>query len=77
MLEGIELQQPKFSARSKPATDEFDLDPPFLRLCSEQPNVPIQNVDVTRRPLAFGRCALPKLVNLCNFLEFIIKLHKF
>ncbi|CAG9819777.1 unnamed protein product [Phaedon cochleariae] len=41
--------------------DEHDLDPPFNRLTSEQPHIPVENVDITRRPLGFGRKAMPKL----------------
>nr|CAI5858041.1 unnamed protein product [Callosobruchus analis] len=41
--------------------DEHDLEPPFNRLTSEQPNIPVQNIDVTRRPLGFGRVAMGKL----------------
>lgn len=48
-------------ARSQPTIDTADIDPPYLRLSSEQPNIPIKNVDVTRRPQAFGRWALPKI----------------
>lgn len=48
-------------ARSQRTIDTTDLDPPYLRLSSEQPNIPIKNVDVTRRPQAFGKWALPKL----------------
>ncbi|KAG5885909.1 hypothetical protein JTB14_012156 [Gonioctena quinquepunctata] len=49
-------------ARGHYEIDELDLDPPFNRLTSEQPNIPVQNVDVTRRPLGFGNRAMPKLV---------------
>lgn len=48
-------------ARNQLTIDTADIEPPFLRLCSEQPSIPIQNVDVTRRLQAFGRYALPKL----------------
>lgn len=48
-------------ARNQPTIDTADIEPPFLRLSSEQPSIPIKNVDVTRRQLAFGRRALPKL----------------
>lgn len=48
-------------ARSQPTIDTADLDPPFLRLSSEQPNIPIENIDLTRRPVGFGKLALPKL----------------
>lgn len=41
--------------------DEHDYDKPFNRLTSEQPCIPVQNVDVTRRPLGFGRIAMTKL----------------
>nr|CAH7722130.1 unnamed protein product [Callosobruchus chinensis] len=48
--------------RDMPALiDEHDLEPAFNRLTSQQPNIPVQNVDVTRRPLGFGRVAMPKL----------------
>lgn len=48
-------------ARCQPTIDTADLDPPFLRLTSEQPNIPIENVDVTRRQVGFGKLALPQL----------------
>ncbi|XP_018563702.1 radial spoke head 14 homolog [Anoplophora glabripennis] len=48
-------------AREFNYADVHDLEPPFQRLVSEQPTIPVQNVDVTRRPLAFGRRAMPKL----------------
>ncbi|KAJ8982977.1 hypothetical protein NQ317_001417 [Molorchus minor] len=41
--------------------DVYDLEPPFNRLTSDQPTIPAPNVDVTRRPVAFGRWAMPKL----------------
>lgn len=41
--------------------DEHDLEPPFNRLTSEQPTIPVNNVDPTRRAESFGRWALPKL----------------
>ncbi|XP_050303048.1 radial spoke head 14 homolog [Anthonomus grandis grandis] len=41
--------------------DEHDLNPPLKRLTSEQPQLLVNNVDVTRRPEGFGRWALPKL----------------
>lgn len=47
-------------------SDEHDLDPPFNRLTSEQPNIPIQNIDITRRPLGFGNVAMKKLVCVFN-----------
>lgn len=43
-------------------TSGFDAAPPLQRLCSEQPCIPIENIDVTRADCAFGRWALPKLV---------------
>lgn len=49
-------------AREEEAIDAFDTSPPFLRLSSQQPNIPIKKVDVTRRPLGFGRVAMPLLV---------------
>nr|XP_023011938.1 radial spoke head 14 homolog isoform X1 [Leptinotarsa decemlineata] len=48
-------------AREFSNIDEHDLDPPANRLTSEQPNIPVKNVDVTRRSLGFGRKAMPKL----------------
>lgn len=48
-------------ARNQPTIDTSDLDPPFLRLSSEQPNIPIENVDLTRRSVGYGKLALPKL----------------
>ncbi|GJQ82072.1 hypothetical protein Trydic_g6944 [Trypoxylus dichotomus] len=48
-------------ARQQPTIDTTDLEPPLNRLTSEQPCIPTQNVDPTRRPLAFGRLAIPKL----------------
>ncbi|KAJ3659140.1 hypothetical protein Zmor_010845 [Zophobas morio] len=36
-------------------------EPPWFRVTSEQPDIPSENADVTRRPLAFGSWALPKL----------------
>ncbi|CAG9767017.1 unnamed protein product [Ceutorhynchus assimilis] len=41
--------------------DEHDLDPAFNRLSSAHPNIPVQNVDVTKRPEGFGKWAMPKL----------------
>ncbi|KAF7281804.1 radial spoke head 14 homolog [Rhynchophorus ferrugineus] len=41
--------------------DEHDLDPAFNRLTSEQPCIPVRNVDPTRRPEGFGKYAMPKL----------------
>ncbi|XP_030755597.1 radial spoke head 14 homolog [Sitophilus oryzae] len=41
--------------------DEYDRAPPFNRLTSEQPCIPVKNVDCTRRPQGFGRWAMPKL----------------
>lgn len=49
------------AANSNIPIDEFDLDVPFNRLTSEQPCIPQERVDVTRRPVAFGRLAMPKL----------------
>lgn len=46
--------------------DQHDLEPPFNRLTSEQPNVPARNVDVTRRPLGFGWVAMTKLVGMIH-----------
>lgn len=39
-----------------------DKEPPIMRLCSEQPCIPVDKVDPTRCDKAFGRWALPKLV---------------
>uniref|UniRef100_A0A6P7GJM4 Uncharacterized protein LOC114338981 n=1 Tax=Diabrotica virgifera virgifera TaxID=50390 RepID=A0A6P7GJM4_DIAVI len=41
--------------------DGHDLEPPFNRLCSEQPNIPIADLDIIHRPIGFGRCAMTKL----------------
>ncbi|CAH1996208.1 unnamed protein product [Acanthoscelides obtectus] len=41
--------------------DEHDLEPPLNRMTSEQPNIPVQYVDATRRPLGFGCVAMRKL----------------
>ncbi|CAG9835956.1 unnamed protein product [Diabrotica balteata] len=41
--------------------DGHDLEPPFNRLCSEQPNIPIADLDIIHRPVGFGRCAMTKL----------------
>ncbi|CAG9856747.1 unnamed protein product [Phyllotreta striolata] len=41
--------------------DVHDLEPPFQRLCSEQPNIPVQNLDVIHRPIGYGRGAMVKL----------------
>ncbi|XP_057658841.1 uncharacterized protein LOC130895517 [Diorhabda carinulata] len=41
--------------------DEHDLEPPFNRLISEQPNIPVKNLDLIHRPIGFGRYAMPKL----------------
>ncbi|XP_065159938.1 radial spoke head 14 homolog [Atheta coriaria] len=49
-------------AMGKPTIDAFDSMPPFNRLTSNQPCLPIENCDITRRPLAFGRLAMPKLL---------------
>lgn len=51
----------KFSARENLLEDFYDGEPFCLRLTSNQPDLPVQNVDVTRNPLAFGRLALLKL----------------
>lgn len=40
--------------------NECALSPPFP--IYTQPCIPIENIDITRRPVAFGRLALPKLV---------------
>ncbi|KAJ8922498.1 hypothetical protein NQ315_007528 [Exocentrus adspersus] len=48
-------------AREYSWADVHDLEPPFNRLVSEHPNLPVQNVDSTHRPLAYGRLAIPKL----------------
>ncbi|KAJ8931920.1 hypothetical protein NQ314_015118, partial [Rhamnusium bicolor] len=48
-------------ARDFSGNDVYDLEPPFNRLTSEQPSIPVQHVDVTRRSLGFGRCAMPIL----------------
>lgn len=37
-------------------------EPPIMRLCSQQPCLPVKNVDPTRAKKAFGRWALPRLV---------------
>lgn len=51
-------------AREQSTIDTADLEPPLQRLTSEQPNIPIENVDVTRQSIAFGRWAIPKLVRI-------------
>lgn len=51
-----------FLALQVPSTDFFDCDLNFHRLCSEQPCIPIKNIDVVRRSEPFGNWALPKLV---------------
>ncbi|KAI4459361.1 rtdr1 [Holotrichia oblita] len=48
-------------AREQPTIDPGDFEPPWNRLTSEQPCSPTKNVDSTRRPLAFGKLAIPKL----------------
>lgn len=48
-------------AREQPTIDPGDFEPPWNRLTSEQPCSPTKNVDPTRRPLAFGKLAIPKL----------------
>nr|XP_022918801.1 radial spoke head 14 homolog [Onthophagus taurus] len=48
-------------ARCQLTVDSGDFEPPWHRLVSEQPCIPVQNVDVLRRPLGFGRWAMPKL----------------
>lgn len=48
-------------ARQQPTIDSGDFEPPLNRLTSEQPCIPTINVDPTRRPLAFGKLAIPKL----------------
>ncbi|KAF2905972.1 hypothetical protein ILUMI_00203 [Ignelater luminosus] len=48
-------------ARNQPTIESSDFEPPWNRLTSEQPCIPIDNIDVTKRPVAFGRWALPKL----------------
>ncbi|KAJ8944778.1 hypothetical protein NQ318_003646 [Aromia moschata] len=57
--------QPVFDLLGQPRVfnwqDVYDLEPPFNRLTSDQPTIPAPNVDVTRRPVAFGRWAMPKL----------------
>lgn len=50
-------------ARDQPTTDTSDLESPFHRLTSEQPHIPTQHVELSKRPEAFGRWALPKLRN--------------
>lgn len=60
----------------KPTIDAFDSMPPFNRLTSNQPCLPIENCDITRRPLAFGRLAMPKLVIFTFFARFYIKIIK-
>lgn len=48
-------------ARQQPTIDPGDFEPPLNRLTSERPCIPTKNVDPTRRPLAFGKLAIPKL----------------
>ncbi|XP_008191792.1 radial spoke head 14 homolog [Tribolium castaneum] len=49
-------------ARSQPTLhDSSYFEPPFYRLTSEQPDIPCEFVDPTRRQVAFGKWALPKL----------------
>ncbi|XP_018330417.1 radial spoke head 14 homolog [Agrilus planipennis] len=48
-------------ARDNIVIDGIDFEPPYLRLSSHLPYTPIGNVDITRRPCAFDRWALPKL----------------
>ncbi|XP_017778570.1 PREDICTED: radial spoke head 14 homolog [Nicrophorus vespilloides] len=48
-------------ARDNYTIDQFDTLPPFNRLCSEQPNIPVCSCDVTRRPVGFGRWGMKKL----------------
>ncbi|KAF5301439.1 hypothetical protein FQA39_LY02168 [Lamprigera yunnana] len=48
-------------ARDQEVIDGCDFLQPYNRLTSEQPFIPAQHVDVTRRPEAFGRWALRKL----------------
>lgn len=62
-----------YAAREVPVRDCFDKNPPFLRLSSEQPNIPTGNVDVTKRPLGFGRAAMPLLVNITAVLFITTK----
>ncbi|XP_031344403.1 radial spoke head 14 homolog isoform X2 [Photinus pyralis] len=49
-------------ARDQPTIDGCDFDPGYNRLTSQTPSIPSEHLDVTRRPLAFGRWALPKLM---------------
>lgn len=60
-------------ARDYEWIDVHDLEPPLHRLVSEHPNIPVPNVDVTRRPLAFGRRAMPKLVRTLRFFKYVLK----
>ncbi|RZB39707.1 rhabdoid tumor deletion region protein 1, partial [Asbolus verrucosus] len=51
----------RISARGHEIITDPDFEPPFFRLTSEQPDIPIDGIDPTRRPVAFGKWALPKL----------------
>lgn len=50
-----------FSARQNLLEDFYDGEPFCLRITSNQPDIPVEEVDATRSPLAFGRLGLPKI----------------